>query len=79
MIFDMIRGIIAAQTSREAHTITMDSKIKQDLGVDSLQIFEIVMELEDTFQLEIPTEDLDEITHVSDLVGYIESRRRNNE
>lgn len=79
MIFDMICSIIAAQTGRESHTITMDSKIKQDLGVDSLQIFEIVMELEDTFQLEIPTEDLDEITKVSDLVGYIESRRRNNE
>lgn len=79
MTFEVIRRIIVEQIGTDPESITLGSEIKADLGVDSLSVFEIIMELEDAYGLEIPTEDLDGIISVADLVDYIERRRSNDE
>ena len=55
--------------------ITADTSFKEDLGVDSLDLFELVMAFEEAFEVEIPSEDLEQITTVGDVVKYIESHK----
>jgi acyl carrier protein len=74
MSFDTICRIIASQIETEPEKIQLSTKFQQDLGIDSLSIFEIVMELEDVYRIEIPTEDLEELISVADLVDYINKR-----
>ncbi|AFV03741.1 acyl carrier protein [Dehalobacter sp. DCA] len=74
MSFDTICRIIASQFETEPEKIQLSTKFQQDLGIDSLSIFEIVMELEDVYRIEIPTEDLEELISVADLVDYINKR-----
>jgi len=69
-----IREIIAHHTGIDAAQVKNMSDFRQDLGIDSLDIFEIIMELEEKFKIEIPTEDLEDMKKVSDLVEYIDSR-----
>lgn len=75
MLLEKISRIIAGQIGVEAEKITMSSDFKEDLGIDSLDIFEIIMELEEEYSVEIPTEDLENMKKVADLVNYIDSIR----
>ena len=59
----------------DAGTITEESSFKDDLGADSLDLFELVMALEEEYDVEIPTEDLENIATVGDVVKYIESHQ----
>ena len=52
-----------------------NSSFKEDLGADSLDLFEMVMGLEEEFEIEIPTEDLEQIVTVGDVVKYIEAHK----
>lgn len=72
MSYENIKQIIAKQLGIEVENIEMSSKFKEELGVDSLSIFEIVMEVEERYSIEIPTEDLEDMTIVADLVNYLE-------
>ncbi|NBJ14290.1 MAG: acyl carrier protein [Dehalobacter sp. 4CP] len=74
MSFDTICRIIASQIEIEPEKIQLSTKFQQDLGIDSLSIFEIVMELEDVYRIEIPTEDIEELISVADLVDYMNKR-----
>jgi acyl carrier protein len=69
-----ISQIIAGHIGIDAEQISKESRFKEDLGIDSLDIFEIIMEIEDEFGLEIPTEDLEGMTKVADLTDYISKR-----
>jgi len=69
-----ISQIIADQIGVRAEEITMSSDFREDLGIDSLDIFEIIMELEELYAIEIPTEDLEDMKKVADLVHYIDSK-----
>jgi len=69
-----ISQIIADQIGVRAEEITMSSDFREDLGIDSLDIFEIIMELEELYAIEIPTEDLEDMKKVADLVHYINSK-----
>ncbi|NLI92298.1 MAG: acyl carrier protein [Peptococcaceae bacterium] len=69
-----VSRIVAEQVGIKAEEVTMDSDFKEDLGIDSLDIFEIIMELEEKFSLEIPTEDLEGMKKVADLVQYLDKR-----
>ena len=71
MIFDRVKNIIADKLSVDVDEITIDSSFVDDLGADSLDIVELVMALEDEFDLEIPDEDAEKIASVSDVVEYI--------
>jgi acyl carrier protein len=70
-----ISRIIADQMGAEAEKIAMSSAFKEDLGIDSLDIFEIIMELEEAYEIEIPTEDLEGMKTVADLVHYIDGKK----
>ena len=74
-MFEKIRERIAENLNIDMNTITEDASFKEDLGVDSLDLFELVMALEEEFGVEIPTEDLEELTTVGAVVKYVESHQ----
>lgn len=71
-IFSKVQAIIVDQTGEDAQKVTMDTNIKQDLDADSLDIFEVINEIEDEFDIKIETED--GIETVSDLVSFVEKQ-----
>lgn len=73
-MFEKIKTIIAEQLSVEVDNIAMESSFKNDLGADSLDLFELVMALEEEFDVEIPSEDLTSIATVEDVVNYLKNK-----
>ncbi|NLJ90962.1 MAG: acyl carrier protein [Clostridiales bacterium] len=73
-MFEQIRTIIADQLGVEESEITMDSSFKKDFGADSLDLFEMIMEFEDEFDIEIPTEDLESMDTVGSIVNYLQGK-----
>jgi acyl carrier protein len=71
MVFDRVKEIIADKLSLDADEITMEASFIDDLGADSLDIVELIMALEDEFDMEIPDEDAEKISTVADVVEYI--------
>ncbi len=71
MNFEKIRAIIADKLSLDEEEITMESSFMEDLGADSLDIVELIMALEDEFDMSIPDEDAEKIVTVGDVVEYI--------
>lgn len=71
--FDKVKDIIVDRLGVDADKVTADASFKDDLGADSLDIAELVMELEDQFGMEIPDEEAEKINTVGDAVKYIES------
>ncbi len=74
-MLEKIKEMIADSLGVDAETITEESSFKDDLGADSLDLFELVMALEEEYDVEIPTEDLESIATVGDVVKYIESHQ----
>lgn len=74
-MFEEIKAIIADNLGVEEDSITMESSFKEDLNADSLDLFEMVMALEENFGVEIPSEDLEKLVTVSDVVNYVESHK----
>lgn len=74
-LFNKIKGIIADRLNVDEAAVTMEASFKDDLGADSLDLVELVMELEDEFDLEIADEDAEKIATVGDVIKYIESRQ----
>ena len=72
---EKMKSIIAEQLNIDASEITLESSFKDDLNADSLDLFEMVMAFEEAFEVEIPSEDLEQITTVGDVVKYIESHK----
>ncbi len=72
--FEKIKTVIADQLGVDESVITMDSAFIDDLGADSLDVVELIMGLENEFDIEIPDEDAETITTVGDVVEYIRDR-----
>ncbi len=73
MVFDKIKGILSEQFEVDAESITMDTDIVEDLGADSLDLVDMLMNLEDEFSIgEVPDEMIEKIRTVGQLVTYIE-------
>ena len=72
MYFEKVRDIIAKQLDIDPSTITMESKLIDDLKADSLDIVELIMDLEQEFNVEIPDEELPKVQAVSDIVGFLD-------
>ncbi|MGE5575992.1 MAG: acyl carrier protein [Syntrophothermus sp.] len=70
-IFGRVREIVVDQLGVDEEEVTMEASFVDDLGADSLDIVELVMALEEEFDLEIPDEDAEKITTVGDVVEYI--------
>lgn len=77
MEFEKIQEIIADVLNINVHEIEERSKFVDDLGADSLDIFQIIMGIEETFDIEIDNTDADKIVTVGDAVEHIKSARYN--
>ena len=73
-MLEKMKELIADQLSVEADTITEASSFKDDLGADSLDLFELVMALEDEYGVEIPAEDLENQATVGDVMNYLKNK-----
>ena len=73
-MLEKMKEIIAEQLSVEADTVTEASSFKEDLGADSLDLFELVMALEDEYSVEIPAEDLEQLTTVGEVMNYLKAK-----
>ena len=73
MVFDKIKDIIVEQLDVEEDAVTMEASITEDLGADSLDVVDLVMSIEESFDVEIPDEEVENIKTVGDIVSYIES------
>ncbi|HLW48762.1 MAG TPA: acyl carrier protein [bacterium] len=71
--FDRVKAIVVEQLGVDAAQVTPQSKFVEDLGADSLDVVELVMALEEEFDIEIPDEDAEKIATVGEAVKYIES------
>ncbi len=76
MIFETVRDIIATQLGMDANKIKPESDIINDLGLDSLDIVELGMTLEEKWNLVIEDEDMGKIKTVADVVKYIENNAK---
>ena len=74
MEFEKIVSIISEQLGIKESEITMDSAFVNDLGADSLEIVEMIMALEEEFDMEFPDEEAENIVTVGDAVNYIRER-----
>ena len=72
MVFEKVRKILSDQLEIDEETITMESDLVEDLKADSLAIVELIMDLEQEFDLDIPDEELPKVATVKDVVTYIE-------
>lgn len=70
-MFEKMKDIIAEQLNCDADSIGMETSFKDDLGADSLDLFELVMALEEEYGIEIPAEELTDIETVGDVVDYL--------
>jgi len=71
---EKVKKIIVEQLSVDAASVTPEASFVDDLGADSLDIVELVMTMEEEFDLEIPDEDAEKIKSVSDVASYIKSK-----
>ena len=73
-MLEKMKEIIADQLSVDADTITEATTFKDDLGADSLDLFELVMALEDEYSVEIPADDLQQMATVGDVINYLKGK-----
>jgi acyl carrier protein len=73
-VFDRVKKIIVDRLGVDEDKVTPEASFKEDLGADSLDVVELVMELEDEFDLEISDEEAENINKVGEVVSYIESQ-----
>ena len=73
-MLEKMREIIAEQLNCDGETIGLDTSFKDDLGADSLDLFELVMALEEEYGLEIPAEELADVETVGDVIEYLQSK-----
>ncbi len=77
-IEERLKEIITKQFGESEKTVTLETSFVNDLGADSLDIVELVMELEDEFDVSIPDEDAEKMQTVGDAVKYINEHTQNN-
>ena len=73
MILEKVKVILAEQFDVDEDTITMETDIQEDLGADSLDVVDLLMSIEDEFEVEIPDEEIENIRSVGELVSFIEA------
>ena len=73
MVFEKIREIIAEQTGKDVDESTLETNVKEDLDADSLDLFQIINDIEDEFDVSV--EDPESIVTVQDAVDFVESHK----
>ena len=74
MVFEKIREIIMEQLNVDQDDVTMDTHLMKDLEADSLDAVDIIMAIEDEFEIEIPDDDAEKFQNVSDIVRFVEEK-----
>ena len=74
-MLEKVKETVAESLGADINTITEETSFKYDLGADSLDLFEMVMSLEESCGVEIPTEDLEQMKTVGDVVKYLEDHQ----
>ena len=72
-MFEKIKALLAEELGVNADEITAETSFKEDLGADSLDLFELVTNLEEEYSIEIPAEQLEEMTTVGKVIDYLKS------
>jgi len=75
MVLEKVKKILAEQFDVEEEKITADTSIINDLGADSLDVVDLLMSIEDEFEVEVPDDEIENIKTVEDLVKYIENNQ----
>lgn len=73
-MLEKLKEIIAEQLSVDADEIELTTSFKDDLGADSLDLYELVMALEEEYNVEIPSEDLAQLNTVEDVIKYLNAK-----
>lgn len=73
MVFEKVRSILCDQLDLDEESVTESSVLTDDLGADSLDLVDLIMTLEEEFDIEIPDEDAESVKTVGDVVKYIEN------
>lgn len=74
MDFNKIKELVAEQLGVDVTELTQETSLKEDLNADSLDLFQIIMSLEEEFGIEIPTEDTESIATIGDIERYLTKR-----
>lgn len=74
--FDDVKAVVAEQLSIDADAVKMESKIIEDLGADFLDVVELIMALEEKFEVEIPDSDAEKLIKIEDVVNYIDNLKK---
>ena len=74
MVFEKIREIIAEQTGKDVEEITLETNVKEDLDAESLDLFQIINDIEDEFDVSV--EDPESIVTVQDAVDFVEKNQK---
>ena len=75
IMLEKVKEIVAESLNVEESTLSETTSFKEDLGADSLDLFELTMALEDEYGIEIPSEDLEKIVTVGDVVEYVNAHK----
>ncbi len=73
-MLEKMKEMIAEQLGVDAAAVTPETNFKDDLGADSLDLFELIMSMEEEFGVEIPTEDLEKMATVKDVMDYLKNK-----
>ena len=73
MVLEKVKAILAEQFDVDEDKITADTDLQDDLGADSLDVVDLLMSIEDEFEVEVPDEEIENIKTVGALVSYIEA------
>lgn len=70
-MLEKVKNIVAEELGVDKETLTESTSFQKDLGADSLDLFEMVMAFEDEFEKEIPSDDLQQLQTIGDVVNYL--------
>ncbi len=73
-MLEKMKTMIAEQLGVDEDAVTPEKNLKEDLNADSLDLFELVTSLEDEYSIEIPSEDLEKMATVQDVIDYLASK-----
>lgn len=76
MVFEKVKEILADQLDSNADEMTMETRIVDDLGADSLDVVEMLMSVEDEFEIEIPDNVIEDLKTIGDVVEYIQANHQ---
>ena len=74
-MFEELRAIVAENLGVEESELTMETSFREDLEADSLDLFEVVMAVEEKYDVEIPSEELENLNTIADVIKYIETHK----